>query len=68
MLLPMFNFLKGDWALGYPSLQVLDFLNISLFPKMLSLKSFGNSWRILYTEFAKLDITFRFTRGKSDLY
>ena len=36
-----FNFLKGDWALGYVSNQISHFPNISLFPKILSLKE---SW------------------------
>ena len=35
MLLPKFNFWKGDWALGYVSIQILQFSNISLFPKVL---------------------------------
>ena len=39
LLLPKFNFWKGDWALGYVSTQIWDFSNISLFPKILSLKS-----------------------------
>ena len=42
-LLPEFNFWKGDWVLGYVSTQNWDFPNITLFPKILSLKSFGNS-------------------------
>ena len=41
-----------------------DFSKMFLFPKILSLKSFGNS----YTKFAILDITYHFTCGKSDLY
>ena len=41
------------------STKIWDFANISLFPKILSLKSFGNS----YTKFAILGITFRFTCG-----
>ena len=55
----MFNFWEGDWELDYVSTQIWDFPNISLFPKILSLKSFGNS----YTNFVILDITFRFTWG-----
>ena len=38
-----FSFWKEDWALGYTYTQALDFLKISLFPKILSLKSHGNS-------------------------
>ena len=59
LLLPRFNFWRGGWALGYVSTQIWDAPNISLFPKTLSLKLFGNS----YTKFAILDITFRFTCG-----
>ena len=61
LLLPKFNFWKGDWVLDYFSTQIWDFPNISLFPKTLSLKSFGNSWGNSCTKFAILDITFRFT-------
>ena len=59
LLLPKFNFWKGNWA--YVSTQIWDFPNISLFRKILSLKSFGNSWGNSYTKFAILDIMFRFT-------
>ena len=48
LLLSKFNFSKCDWALGYVSIQIWDFSNISLFPKILSLQSVGNS----YTKFA----------------
>ena len=43
LLLLKFNFWNEDWALGYVSTKIWDFPNISLFPKILSLKSFGNS-------------------------
>ena len=59
----MFNLLKGDWKLGYASTQIWDFSNISIFSKILGLKSFGN----LYTKFIILDIKFYFTCGKSEL-
>ena len=44
LLLQKFNFWKGDCALGYISMQIWDFPDISLFPKILSLKSFVNLW------------------------
>ena len=44
LLLSKFSFWKEDWALGYVSIQIWDFPSISLFPKILNLKSFGNSW------------------------
>ena len=53
LLLPKFNFWKRDWALSY-------FLNIFLFPEILSFMSFGNSWGNWYNKFAILDITFCF--------
>ena len=68
MLLPKFNFWKGDCTLGYDSAQILDFPNISLFRKILSLKFFGNSWGNSDTKFGLLDIMFHFTRGSAGLY
>ena len=38
------NFWSGGWELGYFSTQIWNFPNISLFPTIVSLKSFGNSW------------------------
>ena len=46
---------------------ILRFFFYFLFPKNLSLKSFGNSWNNSYTKFAMLDIKFRFTCGESNL-
>ena len=68
LLLPKLNFWRGGWALGYVSTQIWDLPNISLFPKILSLKLSGDSWGSWYAEFAMLDITFRFACGESDLY
>ena len=36
-------FLGGDWALGCVSAQIWDIPNVSLFPRIVSLKSFGTS-------------------------
>ena len=44
LLLTKFSFWQEDLALGYYSMKFEDFLDISLFPKILSLRSFGNSW------------------------
>ena len=44
LLLSKFNFWMGDWTQGYVSTQIWDFANISLFPKILRLKPWGNSW------------------------
>ena len=55
----------GHWAMSPPdvSTQIWDFVNISLFPKVLSLKSFDNSGGNSYPKCAIIDITFRFTCG-----
>ena len=41
--------LAGGWALGYHSMEFRHLTDISYFPKILSLKSFGNSF--VYTMF-----------------
>ena len=63
LLLSVFDFWKGDWVLGYVSTKVWDFLNISLFPQVVSLKLFGNSSGNSYSKYAILDSMFRFTCG-----
>ena len=40
--------LEGDWALSYHSMEFKQFPDISYFPKILSFKSFGNSFGNLY--------------------
>ena len=42
LVLVKFSFLQGDSALGYYSMGFEDFLDIFKFPKIVSLKSFGN--------------------------
>ena len=44
LVLARFSFLRGDWGLGYHSMGIRHFPNISSFPKILTLKSFGNSY------------------------
>ena len=66
-LLSKFNFWKEDWALGCMFTQIWHFSNISLFPKILSLKPFDNSWGNSCRKFVMLDIKYRFTCGYSDL-
>ena len=46
-------FWQEDWALGYPSMKFRHFPDISQFPKVLSLKLFGNSWRTRIHHFCK---------------
>ena len=64
LLLSKSHFLKRKWAIGFVSTLIWDFLKISQFPKILSLKSFGNPWG----NFAILNIKFCFTCGESDLH
>ena len=61
LLLSKLNFLKRDWVPGFVSTQIWDFSNISLFPRILSPKSYANSFGNVYTRFAILDIKFGFT-------
>ena len=42
-MLPKFSFWDEEWVLGYNAMKFLDFPDISLFPKIQSLKSIGNS-------------------------
>ena len=44
LVLTKFSFWRGEWALGYHYLKFRHFLNIFLFTKILSFKSYGNSW------------------------
>ena len=66
-LLPIFNFWKEEWALGCISIYISHFSNISKFPKILSPKSFSNSFSNSCTKFVMLDIKYCFTCGDSDL-
>ena len=51
-------FCREDWTLGCP-MQFWDFLNkIFLFSKMLSLKSFGNSWGIYKDFYTRYQVPF----------
>ena len=46
-----FGFQVGGWVLAITCRHVRDFLEISSFPKILSVKSFGNSWGNSYIHF-----------------
>ena len=48
-------------------MQFWDFSNIFLFPKILSLKLFGNTWGNLYRSFV-LNIMFHFAYGEWNMY
>ena len=65
LLEPKFNFWKGDWETvwAHVSTKIGSFPNSSVFPMILSLRLFGNSWGNSYTKFDIPDITFRFTNG-----
>ena len=62
-LIPKFCLWKGDWTLDSDLTQFWDFSNIYLFPKIPSLKSFGNSCAIFFVPNTK----YHFTYGKSIL-
>ena len=63
-LVPTLYLRKEDLVLGSVAYHFCDIPNISLFPKVLSLKLFGNS----YTVFLVLDIKNHFTLGEWNLY
>ena len=48
LLLTKLSFQQGDWTLGYHSMKFRHFTDISLFPKIVSLKSFDKSLGNLY--------------------
>lgn len=62
-LVPWNYFSSRDWTLGCISLQFWDFCNISLFPRIPSLQSFGNLWNNSYIKLLILYIRFHFTWG-----
>ena len=67
-LVPKTYFYKGAWGQDCTPLQFWDFLNSSLFPNILSLRSLGNLWGNLYNKVFILDIKFRVTFGEWKLY
>ena len=62
-----FGFWVDGWLFAIKPKHFRDFLEISKFPKILSLKSFGNSWDNSYIHFLVIIIQFRFTCGKDTL-
>ena len=65
LVLTKFSFWEEDWALGYNSMKFWDFPDIS--QKILSLKSFGNSWGNSYKLYLLLIVRLRFTCGESKI-
>ena len=61
-------FWEDDWALGYNSRKFWDFPGLSKFPKILSLKSFTNSWGNSYIPSLLLIIALRFTCSESKIW
>ena len=59
-----FGFWLDDWLLAIKSKHLRDFLEVSYFPKVLSLNSFGNSWDNSWTDFLVIIIWFCFTYGE----
>ena len=66
-MLTNFYFWQEGWTLGYHSMMLTQFPDISQLAKFLSLKSFGNSWGNSCTKFVMLDIKYHFTCSDSDL-
>ena len=60
LVLTKFSVQEEDWALGNNSMNFRDFSGICQFPKILTLKSFGNSWGNSYIPCLLLIITLRF--------
>ena len=59
---------EEDWALGYKSMNFLDFSEILYFRNISSVKSFGNSWGNSYIPYLLLIITFRLSCGKKKIW
>ena len=57
-------FWDEDWTLGYNSREFWDFPDLSKFPKILSLKLFGNSYILSLL----VIIALRFTCGESKIW
>ena len=59
-----FSFWQEDWTLGYHSMKLRHFPNISYFPKIVSLKPFSNSWDNSYIPCLEAITAHRFTCGE----
>ena len=68
LLLKKFSFWQEDWALVYNSSKFWDFLDFSLFPKILSLASFSNLWGNSCTPCLLLIIALHFTSGERKIW
>ena len=68
LVLTKFSFSQEDWALGYYSLNFLEFPDISWFPEILSYKLFGNSWENSFMPCLLLIITFLFIHGEMKIW
>ena len=60
LVLRKLSFWQGNWALGYHSMMFRQIPDISEFPKILSLKSLGNSWGNSYIPCLLVIIAHRF--------
>ena len=60
LVLTKLSLWQGDWALGYHYMKFRQFSDISKFPNILSLKSFGNSWGNSYIPCLWILIAHRF--------
>ena len=64
----LFFWWGGGLGPGYNSMGFWDFPDLSNFPKILSLTSFGNSWDNLYIPCLLRIITLRFTCGEKKVW
>ena len=71
-LFPKTKFQRVDWRIvclfTHPIWRFFLFPNLLIFLYLLILKSLGNSWANLYTEFTILDIKYRFSSGELNFH
>ena len=68
LALTKFSFERKDCALGYNSMKFRGFPDFSQFPKILSLKSMGNSWGNSYISCLLLIILICFTCAEKKIW
>ena len=67
LILTKFSFWNENRALGYNSIKFQNFLDVSLFPKILNLKLFDNSWGNSDISCLLLTIALLFTCGEKKI-
>ena len=59
---------QEDWVMGYHSMGFKHFPNVFQFPKILSLKPFGKSWRNSYIPCFQVIIVHHITCGERNIW